>query len=129
MSARQIVKTNKRIVYFVDSDGNNTKTHTIGLTASAFYNLGSTEELKQSLVSGVTAGSACLSRVVAGGACVVDQRGEALFRTSLGGQYDFERFTVRSMTAGATAAVTVTNCSAIVEFVVGHPTATQLVIG
>lgn len=124
MPARQIIKTNKRIVFLVDSASS--ATQIVGLTASAFYNLNNAEQLQQSLVSGITAGSACLSRVISGGQCTIEQRGDILFRTStVGGEFNFERFTVRSITGGVTAAISVAANTAIVEFVVGHPEATQ----
>lgn len=126
MPIKQIVKTNKRVAYLVEGNS----TFTIGLTASAFYDLTNSEQLSQSLSSGITAGSACLTKVISGGACTIEQKGETLFKTSSsGGDYNFERFTLRSMTAGATAAISVTSTVAVVEFVVGHPDARQIQLG
>jgi hypothetical protein len=129
MPIKQIVKTNKRIVYVADAPSSTT--FTVGLTASAFYNMTNSEQVEQSKVSGITAGSACISKVVTTGQCTIEQSGEVIFRhpVSASADLNFERFTLRSMTAGATAAITVNNATAVVEFVIGQSNATQSQLG
>lgn len=113
MAARQIVKTQKRIVYLVTGE-----TATVGVTASAFCDMGTTEGRILAAGSGITAASAAVSQIMAGATFHIGMDGATLF-AGADGHYAFERCTLHSAGAnpGGTAIIACTGGSVLVEFV------------
>ena len=113
MAARQIVKTQKRIVYLVTGE-----TTTVGVTASAFCDMGTTEGRTLAAGSGITAGSCAVSQIMAGAPFHIGMDGATLF-AGADGHYAFERCTLHSAGAnpGGTASISCTGGSVLVEFV------------
>ena len=113
MAARQMVKTQKRIVYLVTGE-----TATVGLTASAFCDMGTTEGRALAAGSGITAASAAVSQIMAGAPFHIGMDGATLF-AGTDGHYAFERCTLHSAGAnpGGTAIIACTGGSVLVEFV------------
>ena len=113
MAARQIVKTQKRIVYLVTGE-----TTTVGVTASAFCDIGTTEGRTLAAGSGITAGSCAVSQIMAGAPFHIAMDGTTLF-AGADGHYAFERCTLHSAGAnpGGTASISCTGGSVLVEFV------------
>ena len=113
MAARQIVKTQKRIAYLVTGE-----TATVGITASAFCDMGTTEGRTLAAGSGITAGTPAVAYIMAGAPFHIAMDGGTVF-AGADGHYAFERCTLRSAGAnpGGTAAISCTGGSVIVEFV------------
>lgn len=113
MAARQIVKTHKRIVYLVTGE-----TVTVGITASAFHDMGTTEGRVMAAGSGITASSPAISNIIAGAPFHIAMDGGTVFAGS-DGQYFFDRCTLRSggSNPNGQAAISCTGGSVVVEFV------------
>ena len=118
MTTRQIVKTQKRAVFLTTP---NSTGDIIGLTASAYWNYSNSDGATAGEIAhrngSITGGSAALSKVVCGDSCIVEQKGDIIFRSASNGDFAFERFTIKSSSAGITAAITTGNGTAITEFV------------
>jgi hypothetical protein len=113
MGVRQIVKTNKRIVFV--ASGTNTG---IGVTASAFCDYGTTEGRFMGDGSGITNGSASISRIVSGSnSFTVGMAGEVLFTGQAPGEYNFERWTLRPVSPNGTLDISGGAGTVIVEVV------------
>jgi hypothetical protein len=113
MAARQIVKTNKRIVFLASGTNND-----IGVTASAFLDYGITEGRVMGEGSGITNGSASISKIVSGSeSFTVGMAGEILFTGQAAGEYNFERYTLRPVTPDGTLDIIAGTGTVIVEVV------------
>lgn len=113
MPVRQIVKTNKRIVFLASGTNND-----IGVTASAFLDYGTTDGRFMGEGSGITAGSASISKIVSGSAdFTVGMAGETLFAGKGAGEYNFERFTLRPASPDGTLDIVASAGTVIVEVV------------
>lgn len=113
MGVRQIVKTNKRIVFSAIGDGN-----TVGVTASAFCDYGTTEGRFLGDGSGITAGTASISRIVSGSnSFSVAMGSEALFTGAAAGEYNFERLTLKPVSPNGQMTINAGAGTVIVEVV------------
>lgn len=113
MGVRQIVKTNKRIVFL--ASGSNAD---IGVTASAFCDYGTTDGRIMGGGSGITNGSASISRIVSGSSSfTVGMANEVLFTGQAAGEYNFERWTLRPSTPDGTLDIIAGTGTVIVEVV------------
>lgn len=98
MGVTQIVKTQKRIVFSASGTNND-----IGVTATAFFDVaglsatyGSSQVGKILAQSGITNGSATISRIVSGSnSFSVGMANQILFTGQAVGEYNFERWTMR----------------------------------
>ena len=112
----QIVKTNKRVVYATGATVSN-----IGITASAFCDYGITEGRVLGQGSGITNGTAAISRIVSGSASFsVSMSGQTVFTGSAAGEYNFERYTLKPLgidPTGVFGIAVTTGGTVIVEFV------------
>ena len=119
----QIVKTNKRIVYATGGT-----VSSIGITASAFIDFaalsseyGATQANEIMVQSGITAGTAAISKIVSGSSSFsVSMSGQTLFTGVAAGEYNFERYTLKPIGINPTGVfgITVTTGgTVIVEFV------------
>lgn len=113
MAARQIVKTQKRIAYLVTGE-----TTTVGITASAFCDMGTTEGRNLAAGSGITAGTPAVSNIVAAAPFHISMGGLTVF-AGTDGAYFFDRCTLHSAETnpGGTASISCTGGSVLVEFV------------
>lgn len=113
MGVRQIVRTNKRIVFL--ASGPNAD---IGVTASAFCDYGTTDGRFLGEGSGITDGSASISRIVSGSnSFTVGMAGEVLFTGQAAGEYNFERWTLRPASPDGTLDIVGGTGTVIVEVV------------
>lgn len=113
MGVKQIVKTNKRIVFL--ASGSNAD---IGVTASAFCDYGTTDGRIMGDGSGITNGSASISRIVSGSSSfTVGMANEVLFTGQAAGEYNFERWTLRPATPDGTLDIIAGTGTVIVEVV------------
>lgn len=96
--AVQIVKTQKRMVWAASGTNND-----IGVTATAFFDVaglsatyGLSQVNKILADSGITNGSASISRIVSGSnSFTVGMSNQTLFTGQAVGEYNFERWTLR----------------------------------
>lgn len=113
MGVRQIVRTNKRIVFMGTGTSND-----IGVTASAFLDYGTTSGRFMGEGSGITNGSASIAKIVAGSeAFTVGMGNEVLFTGQGAGEYNFERFTLRPSSPDGTLDIVAGTGTVIVEVV------------
>lgn len=112
----QIVKTNKRVVYATGSTVSN-----VGITASAFCDYGTTDGRLLGEGSGITNGTAAISKIVSGSSSFsVSMSNQIVFTGSAAGEYNFERYTLKPIGINPTGVfgITVTtDGTVIVEFV------------
>ena len=112
----QIVKTNKRVVYATGST-----VASIGITASAFCDYGNTDGRLLGEGSGITNGTAAISKIVSGSASfLVTMSGQTVFTGSAAGEYNFERYTLKPVGINPTGVFGIsvtTEGTVIVEFV------------
>ena len=112
----QIVTTNKRVVYATGATVSN-----IGITASAFCNYGTTDGRQLGEGSGITNGTAAISKIVSGSPSFsVSMSGQTVFTGGAAGEYNFERYTLKPVGINPTGVFGVTVSTAgtvIVEFV------------
>jgi hypothetical protein len=119
----QIVKTNKRCVFATGSTWNN-----IGVTATAFFDLdgltndfGITKGHALLAQSGITNGTASISRIVSGSTGFnVSMSGQIVFTGSAAGEYNFERYTLKPLgiNPGGTMGITVNAAGTVIVEVV-----------
>ncbi len=113
MPVRQIVKTNKRIVFLASGTNND-----IGVTASAFLDYGTTDGRFMGEGSGIGNGSASIAKIVSGSnSFTVGMAGEILFTGQGPGEYNFERFTLRPASPDGTLDIVASAGTVIVEVV------------
>jgi len=112
----QIVRTNKRVVYATGATVSN-----IGITASAFCDYGITDGRQLGEGSGITNGTAAISKIVSGSPSFsVSMSGQIVFTGGAAGEYNFERYTLKPIGIDPTGVFGVTVSTAgtvIVEFV------------
>jgi hypothetical protein len=112
----QIVRTNKRVVYATGATVSD-----IGITASAFCDYGTTDGRQLGQGSGITNGTAAISKIVSGSPSFsVSMSGQIVFTGGAAGEYNFERYTLKPIGINPTGVFGVTVSTAgtvIVEFV------------
>jgi hypothetical protein len=112
----QIVRTNKRVVYATGATVSD-----IGITASAFCDYGTTDGRQLGQGSGITNGTAAISKIVSGSPSFsVSMSGQIVFTGGAAGEYNFERYTLKPVGINPTGVFGVTVSTAgtvIVEFV------------
>jgi hypothetical protein len=112
----QIVTTNKRVVYATGATVNS-----IGITASAFCDYGTTDGRQLGEGSGITNGTAAISKIVSGSpSFTVSMSGQIVFTGGAAGEYNFERYTLKPIGINPTGVFGVTVSTAgtvIIEFV------------
>ena len=113
MGVRQIVRTNKRVVFLAAGDGN-----TVGVTASAFCDYGTTDGRFLGEGSGITNGTAAISRIVSGSnAFSVAMGSETLFTGAAAGEYIFERWTLKPVSPNGNMTINAGAGTVMVEVV------------
>ena len=112
----QIVKTNKRVVYATGATVSD-----VGITASAFCDYGITEGRVLGQGSGITNGTAAISKIVSGSPSFsVSMSGQTVFTGGAAGEYNFERYTLKPLGIAPTGVFGITvgvTGTVIVEFV------------
>lgn len=114
MGQKQLVKTTKRAVYMVSG------TDTVGLTASAFYDMGTTEGRNMAANSGITNTSPALSKAIftgLGAAQTISMGSEVVITGGFNSEYCFERFTIRPTGGCTSATIAAGTGTVIAEFV------------